>query len=78
MTQTFEQGWAARSFGEQFPGMDAKDAERLDRLNHAITALYMADMLTDSQIKAIREKKMPKAVSKAVARMKASATSACR
>lgn len=56
--------------------MDAKDAERLDRLNHAITDLYMADMLTDSQIKAIREKKMPKAVSKAVARMKASATSA--
>ncbi len=76
MTQTFEQGWAARSFAEQFPSMDAKDAERLDRLNHAITDLYMADMLTDSQIKAIREKKMPKAVGKAVAKMRKSATSA--
>lgn len=76
MSRTFEQGWAARPFAEQFPQMDAKEAERLDRLNHAITDLYMADMLTDSQVKAIREKKMPKAVSKAVAKMKASATSA--
>ena len=76
MTQTFEQGWAARSFSEQFPNMDAKDALHLDRLNRAVTDLYMADMLTDSQIKAIREKKMPKAVSKAVAKMRASATSA--
>ena len=70
MTGTFEQGWAARPFAEQFPKMDAKEAERLDRLNHAITDLYMADMLTDSQVKAIREKKMPKAVSKAVAKIK--------
>lgn len=76
MQRTFEQGWAARPFAEQFPEMDVKEAERLDRLNSAITDLYMADMLTDSQAKAIREKKMPKAVSKAVAKMKASATSA--
>mgnify|MGYP003588671706 CR=1 FL=1 len=73
MSRTFEQGWAARPFAEQFPEMDAKEAERLDRLNHAITDLYMADMPTDSQVKAIREKKMPRAVGKAVAKMKAPA-----
>ncbi|WP_187375340.1 hypothetical protein [Pseudomonas massiliensis] len=66
MPGTFEQGWAARPFAEQFPEMDAKEAERLDRLNHAITYLYMADMLTDSQVKAIREKKFPRVVTKAV------------
>lgn len=73
MSGTFEQGWAARPFAEQFPQMDAKEAGRLDRLNRAITDLYMADMLTDSQVKAIREKKMPRAVGKAVAKMKAPA-----
>lgn len=76
MTGTFEQGWAAKPFAEQFPQMEAKEAERLDRLNHAITDLYMADMLTDSQVKAIREKKMPRVVGKAVAKMKAPARQA--
>lgn len=66
MAQTFEQGWAARPFAEQFPEMNAKEALRLDRLNHAITDLYMAEMLTDSQVKAIREKKFPRVVTKAV------------
>lgn len=73
MSRTFEQGWAAKPFAEQFPQMDSKEADRLDRLNRAITDLYMADMLTDSQVKAIREKKMPRAVGKAVAKMKATA-----
>jgi len=66
MAQTFEQGWAARPFAEQFPELEIQQALRLDRLNHAITDLYMAEMLTDSQVKAIREKKFPRVVTKAV------------
>ncbi len=63
---TFEQGWAARPFKEQFPQLTQKDAEHLDKLNHCITYLRFADMLTDSQADAIRQKKMPRAVSKAL------------
>lgn len=66
MNKTFEQGWAAKPFAEQFPEMKIAEADRLDRLNHAITELYMAEMITDSQMKAIREKKMPKAVMRAL------------
>jgi hypothetical protein len=66
MTDTFEQGWAARPFKEQFPELDDKAADRLDRLNMGITDLYMGDLLTDSQVEAIRQKKFPKLVSKAV------------
>lgn len=66
MSGTFEQGWAARPFAEQFPEMDKGQAERLDTLNKSITALYMAGMLTDSQQRELREKKFPKVVTKAV------------
>ena len=66
MSRTFEQGWAARPFKEQFPELSDKAATHLDRLNRAITDLYMADMLTDSQVKALREKKFPRVVTKAV------------
>ena len=66
MSRTFEQGWAARPFKEQFPELSDKAATHLDRLNRAITDLYMADMLTDSQHKALREKKFPRVVTKAV------------
>lgn len=66
MSNTFEQGWAARPFKAQFPELDDKDAERLDRLNMAITDLYIGDLLTDSQVDAIRQKKFPKVVAKAV------------
>lgn len=64
MSRTFEQGWAARPFKEQFPELSDKEAERLDRLNHAITDMYMADLLTTSQVDGIREKKMPKLVAR--------------
>ena len=30
MSETFEQGWAARPFKEQFPELSDKEAERLD------------------------------------------------
>lgn len=66
MSRTFEQGWAARPFAEQFPEMDAKEARHLDHINTSITTLYMAGLLTDSQVKAIREKKFPRVVTKAV------------
>ena len=66
MSKTFEQGWAARPFKEQFPALDDKNAERLDKLNHAITLLRVNGMLTDSAHRDIREKKMPKAVEAAL------------
>lgn len=68
MSRTFEQGWAARPFKEQFPVLEDKQAERLDRLNGAITDLYVGGMLTASQMNAIRSKKMPRAVSEALAK----------
>lgn len=71
MSETFEQGWAARPFKEQFPELDDADAERLDKINSAITLLSMADMLTFSQTDAIRQKKMPKVVSAAVSKARA-------
>lgn len=66
MSGTFEQGWAARPFAQQFPEMNADEAKRLDHINTSITTLYMAGLLTDSQVKAIREKKFPRVVTKAV------------
>lgn len=65
---TFEQGWAARPFKEQFPELDDKAAERLDRLNMGITEMLMADLITDSQAHAIRQKRFPKLVSALVAK----------
>lgn len=64
--RTFEQGWAARPFKEQFPDMPEREAARLDRLNAAITDMVMAGLLTDSQASAIRQKKFPKLVSEVV------------
>lgn len=66
MSNTFEQGWAARPFKEQFPELDGKAAERLDRLNMGITDMLIASLITDSQAHAIRQKKFPKLVSKEV------------
>lgn len=66
MTTTFEQGWAARPFKEQFPELPDREAARLDRLNAAITDMSMADLLTSSQRAAIRQKRFPKLVSEVV------------
>lgn len=66
MNQTFEQGWAARPFKEQFPQLTKEEAEHLDKLNKYITYLRFADMLTDSQADTMRQKKMPRAVGKAL------------
>ena len=63
---TFEQGWAARPFKEQFPELDDKAAEHLDKLNHAITDMLLSDLLTESQVREIRTKKFPKLVSREV------------
>ena len=68
MVTVFEQGWAARPFKEQFPELSDKEAERLDKINAAITLLLMADLLTFSQTDSIRKKKMPKVVSTAIAK----------
>ena len=66
MARTFEQGWAARPFKEQFPELPDRDAATLDRLNAAITDMVMAGLLTDSQATAIRQKKFPKLVGEVV------------
>ena len=66
MKDTFEQGWSARPFKEQFPELTAIEAQKLDAVNEAISTLYFDDMLTDSQLDAIRTKKFPRLVSKAV------------
>lgn len=66
MSQTFEQGWAARPFKEQFPFLPDREAERLDRLNMAITDMVMADLITNSQLDSIRHKRFPKLVGEVV------------
>lgn len=66
MSHTCEQGWAARPFKEQFPQLTDAEAGHLDKLNSYITYLRFADMLTDSQADTMRQKKMPRAVGKAL------------
>lgn len=68
MSETFEQGWAARPFKEQFPELSHKEAKRLDDINAAITLLSIVGILTFGQSDAIRQKKMPKVVSAAIAK----------
>ena len=67
--RTFAQGWSAASFKVQFPDMDTDVATRLDRINEAITTLFLEDMITESQMHAIRQKKFPKMVGREVAKM---------
>ena len=67
--RTFAQGWSAASFKIQFPDMDTDVATRLDRINEAITTLFLEDMITESQMNAIRQKKFPKMVGREVAKM---------
>lgn len=68
MSETFEQGWSARPFKEQFPELSDSAAKQLDKINEAITRLYMSECLTTSQMDAIRGKKFPKIVSKAISK----------
>ena len=71
MNRTFEQGWAARPFKEQFPILTDKEAERLDRLNRAITDMFLNDLITDSQMRKIRVHKFPKVVGRALEKAEA-------
>ena len=66
MKDTFEQGWSARPFKEQFPELSDAEAQRLDKVNEAITRLYITDLLTDDQLYEIRDEKFPCLVSEAV------------
>ena len=66
MKDTFEQGWSARPFKEQFPELTDIEAQKLDKVNEAISTLYFDDMLTDGQLDTIRDKKFPRLVSEAV------------
>ena len=71
--ETFEQGWAARPFAEQFPELPADRAAWLDRLNRGITDMLMSGLMTDSAADAARNKKFPKIVSKEVAKARSAA-----
>ena len=66
MKVTFTQGWTARPFKEQFPELTDTEAQKLDKLNEAITMLYLDDLLTDEQLYAIRDEKFPCLVSEIV------------
>ena len=66
MKDTFEQGWSARPFKEQFPELTDIEAQKLDKVNEAITRLYLDDILTDDQLYTIRDEKFPRLVSKTV------------
>lgn len=67
MNITFEQGWAARPFKEQFPQLSDNAAGHLDRVNAAITDLYLSEVITHSAMENARQKKFPKLVAKALA-----------
>ena len=75
-TETFEQGWAARPFGEQFPELPPDRAAWLDRLNAGITDMRMSGLMTDSAADAARKKKFPKIVSEEIAKARNAAKSA--
>lgn len=64
---TFEQGWTAKPFKEQFPMLDSLAADTLDRLNIAIVELYMRGLLTDGEVLKIRTKRFPKVVADSLA-----------
>ena len=66
--ETFEQGWSARPFAEQFPELPADRAAWLDRLNKGITDMRLSGLMTDSAVDAARSKKFPKIVSQELAK----------
>ena len=66
MKVTFAQGWTARPFKEQFPELTDTEARKLDKLNKAITMMYLDDLLTDEQLYTIRDEKFPCLVSEIV------------
>lgn len=67
MSTTFEQGWAARPFKEQFPQLSDASAERLDAINEAITTVYVGGIATHGWVDQIRKTKFPKIVAEALA-----------
>ena len=71
--ETFEQGWAARPFAEQFPELPAGRAAWLDRLNRSLTDVYLSGLMTDSAANAARNKKFPKIVSQELAKARRAA-----
>ena len=62
MKVTFEQGWSARPFKEQFSELSEADARKLDEVNKAICLLYFSDLITHAQNVSIRNTKFPKMV----------------
>ena len=71
--ETFEQGWAARPFAEQFPELPAGRAAWLDRLNRGLTDMLLNGLMTDSAADAARHKKFPKIVAQELAKARRAA-----
>ena len=62
MKDTFEQGWSARPFKEQFPELSDAEAKKLDEVNKAVCLLYLTDLITHAQNVSIRNTKFLKLV----------------
>ena len=71
--ETFEQGWAARPFGEQFPELPPDRAAWLDRLNLGITDMRLSGLMTDAASDTARYKKFPKIVAQELAKARRAA-----
>ena len=71
--ETFEQGWAARPFAEQFPELPADRAAWLDRLNAGITNMLLSGLMTQAAADTARHKKFPKLVSEELAKARRAA-----
>lgn len=74
--ETFEQGWAALPFAEQFPELPAGRAAWLDRLNRSLTDVCLNGLITDSAADAARNKKFPKIVSQELEKARRAAKAA--
>jgi hypothetical protein len=68
MPETFEQGWSAAPFKEQFPELSDTAAGLLDKVNHAITLLAIHEIITESEKDKARQKRFPKLVASALER----------
>lgn len=68
MPETFEQGWSAAPFKEQFPELSDTAAGLLDKVNHAITLLSIHGVITDSEMHKARQTRFPKLVASALER----------
>ena len=73
MPETFEQGWSAAPFKEQFPELSDTAAGLLDKVNHAITLLAIHEIITEPEEDKARQKRFPKLVASALKKSRGAA-----